>query len=267
MSFVMRAGKIALRLMIEMIGAVVDRLPLSHRLAALDLINRRFTMEMSLEIGDGKRLRLSVPDAGSVSRNQRILTKEPETIRWLDGMDANDVLWDVGANIGSYALYAAMRRGVRAVAFEPMAESYIALVRNVRLNSLEDLVTPCALALTDHAGPGVLNLTSAYSGSSGHSFSLESPAIETTMRQPVLGSDASALVDRLAVPDPTHMKIDVDGIEYQILRGAERLLSHPKLKSILVEVNSDDAQIDALLKSYGFEIKDMNRDNHIYVRN
>ena len=45
-------------------------------------------------------------------------------------MPADAVLWDIGADIGSYALYAA-KRGVRVLAFEPSAATLYALTRNI----------------------------------------------------------------------------------------------------------------------------------------
>jgi hypothetical protein len=43
-------------------------------------------------------------------RAEQLLTKEPETIAWLDGLGPDDVLWDVGANVGMFSLYAAAAR-------------------------------------------------------------------------------------------------------------------------------------------------------------
>ena len=34
-------------------------------------------------------------------------TKEPETLEWIDTIPKNSVLWDIGANVGLYSLYAA----------------------------------------------------------------------------------------------------------------------------------------------------------------
>ena len=42
-------------------------------------------------------------------RARTLLTKEPETILWIDDFNKDDVFWDVGANIGPYSLYAAKR--------------------------------------------------------------------------------------------------------------------------------------------------------------
>jgi hypothetical protein len=65
-------------------------------------------------------------------------------------------------------------------------------------------------------------------------------------------------VARFAPPFPGHVKIDVDGLEWAILKGAERTLRDPRLSSILVELPADDAsereQIEAYLRESGFEL-------------
>ena len=53
-----------------------------------------------------------------VWRARTFHTEEPETIRWLDGIGERDVYWDVGANIGLYAIYAAKFRGCPVVALK-----------------------------------------------------------------------------------------------------------------------------------------------------
>src|SRR6516225_6093965 len=64
------------------------------------------------------------------ARAGSVLSKEPDTIRWIDSFEPNDVFWDIGANVGVFSLYAA-RRKVRVLAFEPSAGNYMILCRNV----------------------------------------------------------------------------------------------------------------------------------------
>lgn len=80
-------------------------------------------------------------------RVRTLLTKEPKTLRWIDTFQAADVLWDIGANIGCYSLYAAAR-GVTVHAFEPSPVNFRLLTRNAGLNGFSGLtVFPYALAL------------------------------------------------------------------------------------------------------------------------
>ena len=50
-------------------------------------------------------------------RAKTLLTKEPETIEWIHTFGSDDIMWDIGANVGVYSLYAALR-GNRVCSFE-----------------------------------------------------------------------------------------------------------------------------------------------------
>ena len=78
-------------------------------------------------------------------------TKEPDTLAWIDGfLKPGDVFYDVGANIGQYALYAAKRLGgqCRVLAFEPEALNYAKLNTNIVLNGQSETITAYCLAVT-----------------------------------------------------------------------------------------------------------------------
>ena len=52
-------------------------------------------------------------------RAETFLTKEPETLEWIDRMNDDSVLWDIGANVGIYSIYAAVSKRANVIAFEP----------------------------------------------------------------------------------------------------------------------------------------------------
>jgi hypothetical protein len=54
---------------------------------------------------------------------------------------------------------------------------------------------------------------------------------------------------------PTHMKIDVDGAEMDVLKGAEHTLSSQTLKQVFIEVDKTHTGIVALMETHGFEVK------------
>ena len=77
------------------------------------------------------------------------------------------------------------------------------------------------------------------------------------------------------LPTPTHLKIDVDGPELEVLQGAEQLLHGGVLRHVLVEVAEHDGhQIDRILRAAGFELSAAGRlvgertfaQNRIYER-
>jgi len=69
---------------------------------------------------------------------------------------------------------------------------------------------------------------------------------------------------------PTVMKIDVEGFEKFVLKGASKLLGNPKLNVIIIELNSsgkyfgvEDGEILELLIGCGFQSYDYNPDTHL----
>ena len=72
------------------------------------------------------------------NRMDRLMTKEPETIKWINTFDNDSVFFDVGANIGIYTLYSAMTRNNIVYAFEPHAASYKNLLDSINLNKLQN---------------------------------------------------------------------------------------------------------------------------------
>jgi hypothetical protein len=80
-------------------------------------------------------LKFYCPTFTEMWRAETIRTKEPETIKWIDGFQPNSVLWDFGANVGTYTIYAA-KKGHFVVAIEPSTREYEILKRNIELNGV-----------------------------------------------------------------------------------------------------------------------------------
>lgn len=120
------------------------------------------------------------------------------------------VVWDVGAHTGLYALLAA-RAGARVVAFEPLEGNRGWMDRNLRVNGLQASVQVVPFALSSRSGTG--RWAPEASGMQGR-LSPEG-ALEV----------AVCTADELDVPPPDVLKLDVEGAELDVLRGAERLLA------------------------------------------
>jgi FkbM family methyltransferase len=67
-------------------------------------------------------------------------------------IERKDVVCDVGANIGSFTIYAAIAGAKKVYSFEPSLEAFETLSRNVAINHLADVVTPVHGAVTGHSG-------------------------------------------------------------------------------------------------------------------
>lgn len=184
-------------------------------------------------------LRFHTPDKTSIYWPRASFADEPGTIAWLDGITAGDVLWDIGANVGSYAMYAALQDGVRVVAFEPNPLTFHSLARNVINNRLSESLMPLCMALSGTTKLATLALSGDEAGSVFNSFGGDASA--SPHRVVVPGMSVDDFATTFGPPLPTHMKIDVDNIEAEIVAGAARTLSNPALRSVLIEMDGEDS--------------------------
>lgn len=179
-------------------------------------------------------------------RAKTLTTKEPETLEWIDRFADADVYWDIGANVGMYALYAAINRKVRVLAFEPSAANYFLLNRNIELNDLADAMQAYCVAFTDGMRIDTLNMQNTDLGGALSSFGStvdeSGRTFVPTFRQGSIGYSVDQFIERFAPPFPNHIKIDVDGIEDRIIAGAPSTLRDGRLKSLSIEL--DDARPD-----------------------
>ena len=187
---------------------------------------------------DGADIHMRLGSFGEFQR-MRSCAAEPWTIRWIEEhIQADDVLFDVGANVGAYSLVAAVARGAKVVAFEPVAANYEALTANVILNDVADTLLPLPTALDAETGLETLHLRILDAGGALHS--LRAASEESIHPQPVLAFRLDDLLEDFGLPHPTHLKLDVDGNESRVLQGAERTLSEPGLRTVMCELHRED---------------------------
>jgi FkbM family methyltransferase len=176
-------------------------------------------------------------------RAQTYTTKEPDTIEWIESfIREGDALYDVGANIGQYSLYTAkhLKGKCSVLAFEPEALNYAKLNKNIVLNGLSDAITAYCLAVTGRTALDVFYVKAFSPGASLHAFGQPigqgDIPFPPSHKQGMMGVSLDDLTGQFGLPFPNHIKIDVDGIEEEIIAGAGRTLADPRLKSALVEV-------------------------------
>lgn len=118
----------------------------------------------------GVSLRFAVPNRINRFRAKSFATKEPETLDWIDHLPQCCTIWDVGANVGLYSIYAAKKRECRVVAFEPSVFNLELLARNLFLNSLQERVSIVPLALSDKLAVNQLRMTTTEWGGALSTF-------------------------------------------------------------------------------------------------
>lgn len=187
----------------------------------------------------GLQLSFTTPNALCRYRAESFSTKEPDTLIWLDSIPEEAVLWDVGANVGLYSIYAAKKSRARVFAFEPSVFNLELLARNIFLNELQNHITIVPLALNDSIGPSLFKMSSMAWGGAlstfGQDFNQHGGKLDSVFEYQTMGIGMSDAINMLRIPMPRFIKVDVDGIEHFILRGGADVLQ--QVESVLIEID------------------------------
>ncbi len=154
----------------------------------------------------------------------------PDMAYLLHVLRAGDLFVDVGANVGSYTILACSVAGARGYAFEPVPETHARLVRNLRLNCLEEKVVYPNIAIGNVDG----RLSFTADGDTVNHVLSDGEACASTVTVDVTTLDAM-----LSNESPAFIKIDVEGFEAQVLRGAPETLARTSLHSLIIELNGE----------------------------
>jgi FkbM family methyltransferase len=206
-----------------------------------DVFDRLLECRTTARLKNGETLTFHTPNNLTRFRALTLLSKEPETLDWIDGFEKNSIFWDVGANVGIYSLYAAKVSACKVYAFEPSIENTYLLNRNIAENDLQGSIFAFPFPLSESSGPNVFQHSKIQLGGAINSFgvdySYDGKPAKFIYKYQVFGFRADDLADMFGIPAPNYLKIDVDGIEHLIARGASRVLSNQALRSVLIELN------------------------------
>lgn len=156
---------------------------------------------------------------------------------WLEGED-RPVVYDIGANDGFFSTHLAqMLAGCRPkiYAFEPTPTTLAKLVRSVERLGLNDTIHPVAAAVIDNPRP----VRMGYSQRNSLLAQIRPPGWKPAVGESVAEAQGvtldgfSASIRTL----PKLIKLDAEGSEVAVLRGAQDLLSRPDRPPILIEWN------------------------------
>lgn len=210
----------------------------------------------------GLDIKIACPNLLNLWRAETYLTKEPDMIEWMDTFDQNTILLDIGANIGLYSVYAAKKGVKRVISIEPESQNYGLLNRNVYLNKLSHKILALNIGMSDHDGIETLFIPVFQAGGAlnnmGESINFKKEKFDSDFQQSVLSFSIDSFLRTHSELFPTHLKIDVDGIERKIIDGAENTLKDSRLKELIIELNTnlqEDMEILEILKASGFEMK------------
>ena len=199
-------------------------------------------------------------------------TKEPETLEWIDSFEKKEnkiIFWDIGANIGIYSIYASLKYpNIEVVSFEPSTSNLRILTRNISINKLEEKIKVNQFPLSNVENKYLMFKEDKFiEGVAlhtwGENYNFEGKSFNPTNNYKIYGTTINYLLDNNILTIPDYIKIDVDGIEHLILRGASKYLKNPNIKSLSIELNENfKEQFDSvfnIMKENNFNFKHKKR--------
>jgi FkbM family methyltransferase len=176
-----------------------------------------------------------------------------------------DAFLDIGSNIGTYAILLA-GKGLHGYAFEPVKSNYDALRVNLILNNMEEKVHPFHLALGETKQQAEFAFDTVNTGAS-HLASIQ-PEDEVPGREKSVFSEIvplDSLLDKIHISkeETIFIKIDVEGMEEKVLRGAKKFLqTYPNIIMVMESKHSGREYLTKILNEIAdfeiLEVDDLN---------
>ena len=181
-------------------------------------------------VGDIKYF-ASIGEAGILGNIYTGLDDFEEMSFLLHFLRSDDVFLDVGANVGAYSLLASGICQSKTIAIEPIPATFQRLKANVKLNILDHFIECVNIGLGSQAGRldfidsphsemnrvAIVNESSAY-----HQVTINVRPVDHIVSEKAF---------------PALIKIDVEGFEIEVLKGAFQCLKDMRLKALIIELN------------------------------
>jgi len=170
----------------------------------------------------------------------------------LHALRPDELFVDIGANSGSYTMLACAALDGRGLSIEPVPATFERLRMNIGLNGLGKKVRALNIGLADKAG----FLYFSSSQDTTNHVVVDAGGSEDTIRVEI------KILDEIIHGEfPSVIKVDAEGYELPILRGATAVLSNPELHSVILELNGsgaryghDEGEVTRLMAEFGFGI-------------
>ena len=186
----------------------------------------------------GRGLVCRMPDGESLQilpQYRHFAWNKNEYRAFKQSLPVGGVVLDVGANVGGYSMLFGRWSGPsgRVFAFEPAPEAFAGLQQHIALNGLAPTVRAVRAAVSDTVG----TLSFSASGAQGdnHLLMESQQSDDSAIRIASTTIDAFCDAEKIA---PDFIKIDVEGFELAVLRGAERTIcAHRDKLALFVELH------------------------------
>ena len=151
---------------------------------------------------------------------------------------SNKTVLDIGANVGNHSVFFATVCGAKVLAIEPNIDNYLVLQKNSEGKS----IIPVRILIGNGGEYSNIQTTARNMG-----------AIKFILKDDGNLGDLAYRLDGFGFQNVALIKIDVEGMELDVLEGARKLidLCHP---AIMIEVSDHTKEIYDILKGYGYNI-------------
>jgi FkbM family methyltransferase len=214
------------------VGRAVANLPFRP------LLKAAYQAALNIQTG-GRGLKCSLPD-GEVVRVlpacRFVSWNVAEYRAFKEAVAEGHTALDIGANVGCYALLLGQWVGPqgRVFAFEPASDTFSKLSKHIRLNSLSDRVTPVEAAVSDSTATATF-LALDYHGMNRLAVEQDQVDQSRIVTVPTVTVDEFCAREKIA---PDLIKIDVEGFELAVLRGArETIKGRGKELALFIEIH------------------------------
>lgn len=173
---------------------------------------------------------------------------EPVLAQLISLCDADTLVLDIGANVGIFALLLAYQTGAKVIAFEPVRNTFQALVRNCSHNPRLNVA---ALNLALGRSAAAVEITALPGSGINQVVSVAERLGEPRQWAPQLSLDQLDVGRWLNHHQRLVIKMDVERYEFEVLAGAQKLLALHHPMALCIEVTpAERPRLESLLGSH-----------------
>ena len=193
--------------------------------------------------------------------------EEKKLCDWIDTFQKRDIFLDIGSNVGMFSIYAASK-DILTYAVEPHPSNLKYLYWNIYLNNLNKKVLVFPNALGNQEKVEKFSCRDLTPGVAKNQILSVKQHSKINFLCPIIPLDK--IIEIYKLKKPNKVKIDVDGYEFQILKGMSKTLN--RVDEIYIEMlsgnkkNKSYYKILKLLKKYDFHIKNNHSENYIFKK-
>jgi len=235
-------------------------------------LNHIFQIKNSKAINNKKNLNINLytPELRTLRRLNSIFSKSPITMNWLNNLEKETILYDLGSNVGLYSIYHCILNNGYSYSFEAHYLNLFNQIQNINENNLQDKIK---IIPNFFSSETKLDIVKFKKNTNFGSSDLrgEEAKTQNEYSYKTLFLKLDDLIEKNLIEIPDYIKIDVDGHEKEILKGMEKIFQNQKIKSVIIEVEKKNREdIESFFKKNNFhQNMDMfseNDDNLIYDR-